>query len=375
MTRPIIAEISTAALKHNYAIAKATAPGAKVFAVVKANAYGHGLQRVAKALCDADGFATLELDSAIQLRKHGIEAPILMLEGFFSDKEIEIFANYKLTTAIRDVEAAKQLAAANIHQPLDVFLKFNTGMNRLGLSGPMQGFALELAATHKNFGLVTLMTHFATADGVEGISAQMKRFAEIVEQAKPIFARSNVGKSAAKSFTQSVANSASLLRFQKSHLDWVRPGIMLYGASPFENKTADALNLKPVMTLRSEIIGVQTLDKGDTVGYGATYIAQKKMRVGIVACGYADGYPRAAPGTNMRGTPVIVSGKRTRTIGRVSMDLLVVDLTDIPHAKIGAPVCLWGEGLSADEVATAAGTISYELFCGVAARVPMVEVE
>jgi alanine racemase len=366
MTRPIVAEISISALQHNYAVAKATAPTAKVFAVVKANAYGHGLARVANALKHADAFATLELDSAIQLRKLGIETPILMLEGFFSDKEIEIFANYNLTTSIRDVEAAKQLAAADIHQPLDVFLKFNTGMNRLGLSGPMQGFALALAAAHKNFGNVTLMTHFATADGVEGISAQMKRFAEIVKQAKPILAK--------KGFTQSVANSASLLRFQKSHLDWVRPGIMLYGSSPFENKTAESLNLKPVMTLRSEIIGVQTLEKNDTVGYGATYIAPKKMRIGIVACGYADGYPRSAPGTNMRGTPVIVSGKRTRTIGRVSMDMLAVDLTDIPHVKVGAPVCLWGEGLSADEVAAAAGTISYELFCGIANRVPVVEV-
>jgi alanine racemase len=366
MTRPIVAEISLAALQHNYAVAKATAPKSKVFVVVKANAYGHGLAFAAKALKHADAFATLEIDSAIQLRKLGIDAPILMLEGFFGEQEIEIFANYRLTTSIRDVEAAKQLAAATIHEPLDVFLKFNTGMNRLGLAGPMQGFALELAAAHKNFGSVALMTHFATADGVDGISAQMKRFGEIVKQAKPILAK--------KGFTQSVANSASLLRFQKSHLDWVRPGIMLYGASPFDNKTAAELNLKPVMTLRSEIIGVQTLDKGDIVGYGATYTAQKKMRIGIVACGYADGYPRHAPGMNERGTPVIVSGKRTRTIGRVSMDMLAVDLTDIPHAKVGAPVCLWGEGLPADEVAAAAGTISYELFCGIANRVPKVEV-
>jgi len=378
MTRPIVAEISVSALQHNYALAKNLAPRSKVFAVVKANAYGHGLAIVANALKDADAFATLEIDSAITLRKMGIEAPILMLEGFFGEKEIEIFANYRLTTAIRDLEAAKLLADATIHQPLDVFLKFNTGMNRLGLAGPMQGFALALAATHKNFGAVTLMTHFATADGVEGISAQMKRFQEIVREAKPIFAQKKIdnGKTngSAKSFTQSVANSASLLRFQQSHLDWVRPGIMLYGSSPFEHKTAVALNLKPVMTLRSEIIGVQTLAKGDAVGYGATYIAEKKMRIGIVACGYADGYPRHAPGNNARGTPVIVSGKRTRTIGRVSMDMLAVDLTDIPHAKVGAPVCLWGEGLPADEVAAAAGTISYELFCAINQRVPIVEV-
>lgn len=370
MTRPIVAEISVSALQHNYALAKNLAPRSKVFAVVKANAYGHGLAIVANALKHADAFATLEIDSAITLRKMGIDAPILMLEGFFGEKEIEIFANYRLTTSIRDLEAAKLLADATIHQPLDVFLKFNTGMNRLGLAGPMQGFALALAATHKNFGAVTLMTHFATADGVEGISAQMRRFVDIVKQAKEIFARSSVNKN----FTQSVANSASLLRFQKSHLDWVRPGIMLYGSSPFDDRTAESLNLKPVMTLRSEIIGVQALEKGDAVGYGATFTAQKKMRIGTVACGYADGYPRHAPGSNAHGTPVIVSGKRTRTIGRVSMDMLAVDLTDIPHAKIGAPVCLWGEGLPADEVATAAGTISYELFCAINQRVPIVEV-
>jgi alanine racemase len=367
MTRPIRADISLSAIAHNYALAKSTAPKSKVFAVVKANGYGHGLTRVARVLKDADGFATLELDSAIQLRKLGIESPILMLEGFFGKEEINIFANYNLTTSIRDVEAAKQLADADIQVPLDVFLKFNTGMNRLGLAGPMSGFALELAATHKNFGKVTLMTHFATADGVQGVAWQMKRFDEIVKVAKLVLAK--------KGFTQSVANSAALLRYQKTHLDWVRPGIMLYGSSPFADRTAEEIGLKPVMTLRSEIIGVQTLEKGDVVGYGASYIAQKKMRVGIVACGYADGYPRHAPGTNERGTPVVVSGKRTRTIGRVSMDMLVVDLTDIPHAKVGAPVCLWGEGLPADEVATAAGTVAYELFCALAPRVPVVEVE
>lgn len=382
MTRPIRAEISLSALAHNYGVAKATAPKSKVFAVVKANAYGHGLARAAKALKHADGFATLELESAIALRKMGIDSPILMLEGFFGEGELPVFANYKLTTAIRDLDTAKQLADADLKSPLDVFLKFNTGMNRLGLAGPMQGFAMELAASHKNFGEVTLMTHFATADGPQGVAAQMSRFAAIVTQAK-----SAMGK---KRFTQSVANSAALLRFQKTHLDWVRPGIMLYGSSPFSDRTAEEIGLRPVMTLRSEIIGVQTLEKGDTVGYGASYTAQGRMRVGIVACGYADGYPRHAPGTNETGTPVIVAGKRTRTVGRVSMDMLVVDLTDIPHAKVGSSVLLWGggvagesegkgkvkgqSGLSADEVAQAAGTVAYELFCALAARVPVVEV-
>jgi alanine racemase len=365
--RPIRAEISLSALAHNYALAKATAPKSKVFAVVKANAYGHGVARVAKALKDADAFATLEVDSAIQLRKLGIDAPILMLEGFFGKDELPVFAHYELATVIRDVEAAKAFADTPLTKPLDVFLKFNTGMNRLGLSGPLSGFAVELAATHKNFNNVTLMTHFATADGVEGVAWQMKRFAEIVAAAKKPLAK--------KGFMQSVANSAALLRFQKTHLDCVRPGIMLYGSSPLPDRTAAEIGLRPVMTLRSEIIATQTLAKGDSVGYGATFVAPKKMRIGIVACGYADGYPRHAPGTVEHGTPILVNGKRTRTVGRVSMDMLAVDLTDLPHAGVGAPVVLWGEGMPADEVAAAAGTISYELFCALANRVPVVEVD
>ena len=365
--RPIRADISLSALRHNYALAKSLAPNSRVLAVVKANAYGHGLARVTRALKDADGFATLELDGAIKLREQGITAPILMLEGFFGADEIPIYARHQLTTVVRDIEQMKAIADAEIKQPLDVFLKFNTGMNRLGLAGPLQGYAVTTAANHKNVGAVTIMTHFATADGPPGVADQMKRYMALIQTYAPQFAK--------KTFTQSVANSAALLRFKKTHLDWVRPGIMLYGSSPFADRSAAEIGLKPVMTLRSEIIATQTIEAGESVGYAATYTAKKKMRIGIVACGYADGYPRHAPGGNDFGTPVIVASKRTRTIGRVSMDMLAVDLTDQPYTKVGAPVCLWGEGLPADEVAAAAGTISYELFCGVAARVPMVEVE
>jgi alanine racemase len=365
--RPIRAEISLAALKHNYALAKKLAPHSQAFAVVKANAYGHGLERVARALGDADGFATLELDSAIKLRDLGIRSPILMLEGFFDEKELPYFSRHDLMPVIRDMEQMQQLAAADLTRPLDIFLKFNTGMNRLGLAGGAAGFAINTAASHRNIDGVTLMTHFATADDKLGITAQLRHFEDIAKTAKSIFKT--------KSFTQSLANSASLLRFPETHRDWVRPGIMLYGSSPFADRDAHSLGLRPVMALRSEVIAVQSLEAGDAVGYGATFVAQKKMRVGIVACGYADGYPRHAPGTNALGTPVIVSGKRTRTIGRVSMDMLAVDITDMPHVHRGAPVTLWGEGLSVDEVAAAACTISYELFCGISARVLMVEVD
>ena len=365
--RPIRAEISLSALKHNYALAKKLAPESQAFAIVKANAYGHGLERVARALSDADGFATLELDSAIKLRELGLRAPILMLEGFFDDKELPYFSRHDLMPVIRDMEQINQLAAADVTRPLDVFLKFNTGMNRLGLQGGAVGFALNTAANHRNIDAVTLMTHFATADGKLGIAAQLRRFEEITKSATAIFK--------AKAFAQSLSNSAATFRYPETHRDWVRPGIMLYGSSPFADKSAASLDLKPVMALRSEIIGVQALEPGDSVGYGATYVAQKKMRIGIVACGYADGYPRHAPGDNAQGTPVNVSGKRTRTIGRVSMDMLAVDITEMSHIHKGAPVTLWGEGLPADEVAAAAGTIAYELFCGITARVPMVDVE
>ena len=367
MTRPIRAEISIAALRHNYALAKSRAPRTKIFAVVKANAYGHGFKRVAQALHDADGFATLELDSAVQLRDAKIESPILLLEGFFSEKELPTYVQQQFTSVVRDLEQVKQITSATFTRPLDIFLKFNTGMNRLGLKGPLSGYAINMAASHRNIGAVTLMTHFATADGAQGVGEQLKIFDNIVKAAKPVFGK--------KPFAQSVANSAALLRFPDTHRDWARPGIMLYGSSPFADKSAESLGLKPVMALRSEIIGVQALDVGDSVGYGGAFTAKKKMRVGVVACGYADGYPRHAPGSNEHGTPVIVSGKRTRTIGRVSMDMLVVDLTDLPHVHIGAPVTLWGEGLSADEVAHAAGTVAYELFCAIAPRVQMVDID
>jgi alanine racemase len=367
MTRPIRAEISVSALRHNYALAKSRAPNSQVFAVVKANAYGHGIERVARALPDADAFATLELDSAIALRKRGLAQPILMLEGFFGAAELPLYVQYRLMPAVRDLEQIKAIADAELAAPLDIFLKFNTGMNRLGLRGPMSGYAVNTAASHRNIGAVTLMTHFATADGKAGVTEQMRRFAEIVRDARVAFGN--------KGFRQSVANSAALLRYPETHRDWVRPGIMLYGASPFDDQSAAELGLKPAMALRSEIIAVQTLEPGEMVGYGGLYTAKKHMRIGVVACGYADGYPRHAPGGNAGGTPVMVSGKRTRTVGRVSMDMLCVDLSELPHVHNGAPVTLWGEGLPIDEVAQASGTVGYELMCALAPRVPVIDVD
>lgn len=366
MTRPIRAEISASALRHNYHFAKRLAPQSKVFAVVKANAYGHGVERVARALADADAFATLELDSAATLRELGIAQPILMLEGLFAKEEIPVYCQHQLMMTVHNDLQMEMLSAQRQTIPLSVFLKMNSGMNRLGFPSDRYGAEIHKAQALQQKGLIAdlvLMTHFAGADSPNGVGDSLKRFVDAVYAAN------------ASMLPRSVANSAATLRYPDTHFNWVRPGIMLYGSSPFADQTATALGLKPVMTLRSEIIGEQTLQAGDSVGYGSIFTAKRRMRIGIVACGYADGYPRHAPGANEQGTPIMVGGKRTRTLGRVSMDMLVADITDMPHVHIGAPVTLWGEGLPADEVAHSAGTVAYELFCAVAPRVKMVDVD
>jgi alanine racemase len=355
MPRPIRATISAAALAHNLAIARRHAADAKIWAVVKANAYGHGLLRTAQALREADGFALLDFADALQLRGAGVDKPILMLEGFFKPEDVALLAPHRLTPVIHNIEQIEMLGKAAIGGKLDVYLKVNSGMNRLGFA--VDNVRLAWNALHENaaIGSVTLMTHFADADGEGGIAAQMQWFNELTQ---------------AFAAPRSLANSAALLRFpQEARADWVRPGIMLYGCSPFPFKTAADCELQPVMTLTSELIGVQHLQPGERVGYGMTYEAAQEMTIGIVACGYADGYPRHAPS----GTPVLVAGQRTVTVGRVSMDMMCVDISDIPEAYVGTPATLWGEGLPCDEVALSAGTVSYELLCALAPRVPVAE--
>lgn len=350
--RPLRAVFDWSALAANYALARRTARGARVFAVIKANAYGHGDLKAAEALRDADGFALLEIERAMELRDRGFRQPILLLEGFFSPDELAAAEAYRLSVVIHCFEQLRMLAAARRRGRLDVFLKINTGMNRLGFSPSEFSSAWAQIKASAAVESVTLMTHFATADEPdEGVAAQLERFNALT---------------AGLRLPRCLANSAALLRYPETHGDWVRPGIMLYGASPFPDRSAEALGLKPVMTLESEVIAVQSLQAGDRVGYGGLFTAPHPMRVGTVACGYADGYPRHA-GT---GTPVLVNGVRTRTLGRVSMDMLSVDLTPVPEAGVGARVTLWGEGLPVDEVARAAGTISYELLCRLASRVP-----
>jgi alanine racemase len=351
--RPIKAIVDLGALAYNLALARDLAEPARVFAVVKANAYGHGLSRVLPALAAADGLALLELESAIYLRALGWRKPILLLEGFFDGGELPVIAEHGFATVVHHEAQVEALCAARLERRLDVFVKVNTGMNRLGLPAGRIAQTVSRLRGSEAVRTLTLMTHFASADEPDGLPEPMSLFRRVAEQFDlPV----------------SVANSAGVIRYREVGGDVVRPGIMLYGASPFATQegTAARLGLKPVMSLCSRIIAVQSLQPGDRVGYGGAYRAERIERIGIIACGYADGYPRHAPG----GTAVQVAGERTRLVGRVSMDMLAVDLTGLPAAQLGAPVELWGAALPVDEVAASAGTIGYELLCGVTQRVP-----
>lgn len=363
--RPIQATISQSALQHNLALVKKRAPGSKVMAVVKANGYGHGLMNVARGLSAADGFAVLGLNEAIDLREAGFEQTILLLEGAFSVLELDVAASYGVDVVVHSIPQIEMLELAKFSRPMNVHLKMNSGMNRLGFKPADYSQAYQRLSACKNVQSITLMTHFATADDETGITAQLNIFQTTVSGLikQPV----------------SLANSATILRYPQAHTDWVRPGIMLYGSSPITGTTATDFDLKPVMTLSSEIISVQTLQAGESVGYGKLFTANKTTRVGIVACGYADGYPRHVgqylSHENQHGAKIAVNGKITQTLGRVSMDMLFADLTDIPEANIGAPVELWGSQVSVDAVANVAGTVGYELLCAVAPRVPIKTVD
>jgi alanine racemase len=355
MPRPIRATISATALAQNLTVAKRYAGSAKVWAVVKANAYGHGVERAARALAAADGFAVLDFREALRLRAAGVTKPILLLEGFFEPADLELVQKHALTPVIHNAEQVEILKRAALAGEIDVYVKVNSGMNRLGFGAESLRAAYEALRMHRQIKSIIWMTHFADADGAGGVKAQLDWFNELTQPFQ--------------SQGRSLANSAALIRFPEARGDWVRPGIMLYGCSPFADRTAESLGLKPAMTLTSEIIATRHLQPGERVGYGFAYEAAGPMTIGVVACGYADGYPRHAP----TGTPVLVNQTRTRIVGRVSMDMITVDISDIPGVRIGTPVTLWGEGLSADEVAAAAGTLSYELLCKLTARVPITE--
>jgi alanine racemase len=322
--------------------------------VLKANAYGHGVERAARALEAADGIAVLELEAAVRLRERGYLKRLALLEGAFEPADLEVAALHELALVVHCEQQLRMIEEARADVRYDILLKVNTGMNRLGFAPRAAADALARLEGHRAVARLTLMTHFADADDARGVDWQMEAFERIA---------------AGHRLEHSLANSAAILRYPQTHTGWVRPGIMLYGCTPYADVSAAELGLRPVMTFTSEIIATQTLRAGDRIGYGGTFAAEGARRIGIVACGYADGYPRHAP----TGTPVLVAGERTVTLGRVSMDMLCVDLTRIAAADTGTPVTLWGRGLSADEVAAAAGTVSYELLCAVAPRVPVIE--
>ncbi len=357
MPRPIEAWIHPAALAHNLARARAAAPDARVMAVVKANAYGHGIERVYPGLRGADGFALLDLAEAQRVRDLGWRGPILLLEGAFEPRDLELCSRLGLWHAVHCSEQIDWLAAHKTQQPHRVFLKMNSGMNRLGFRPEVFRSAWARLDALTQVDEISLMTHFSDADGPRGVAHQIAAF-EAATQDLP-------GE-------RSLSNSAALLRHGIQN-DWVRAGIAAYGSAPdFPEHDIQHWQLQPTMTLRARLIAVQQLQAGDTVGYGSGYGADAPQRVGIVACGYADGYPRSCP----TGTPVLVDGVRTTTVGRVSMDMLVVDLTPVPQAAMGSEVTLWGRGphgarLPIDEVAQAAGTVGYELMCALAPRVPV----
>lgn len=365
MSRPIQALLSRRAIAHNIGVARRRAPGAKVWAVLKADAYGHGLVRTVAdggpAVADADGIAILETETATLLRELGWTKPILLLEGCFDANDLAAAARLDVTIGVHDDEQIAMLAAARVDRPLAVYLKMNSGMNRLGFVPDRFGDAHRRLRALPAVGTITLTTHFANADLADG-----------VDDALAAFARGTAGLDGPRS----LANSAAVLAHPTTHGDWVRPGIMIYGASPFATRGAAEFGLRPAMTLTSALIATQSLRAGDAVGYGHRFVADRAMRIGVVACGYADGYPRSAPD----GTPVAVDGGsagwvQTAVVGRVSMDMLTVDLTPAPEAHVGSAVELWGARVPVDDVARAAGSVGYELLCALAPRVPKITVD
>ncbi len=353
MSNVTYAELDLTALQHNFSVVRNYAPNAKIMAVIKANAYGHGLCEFANALPNADGFAVARLNEAILLRKSGCKQRILVLAGFMSVVELENFFTYKLEAVVHTPEQITILQQASIRQTLTVWLKLDTGMHRLGFS------AIDFLSAYQSLqqcpavnSAMHLMTHLANADVKLDPTtlAQINLFNNITEAL--------VGEC-------SIANSAAILSVPTAISDWVRPGLMLYGISPFAEKVGADFGLKPVMSLYSKLIAIKALNAGDAVGYNGTWIAGKPTKLGIVAIGYGDGYPRHAP----TGTPVLIRGQRVPIVGRISMDTLAVNLNDNILAKVGDQVTLWGHALPVEEIATISNTIPYTLVCGVTSRV------
>jgi len=355
--RPARALIDLSALRHNYRLARKSG-GQRALAVLKADAYGHGAVRCAQALAaEADGFAVACIEEALELRAAGIRAPILLLEGFFDAAELVLIEAHDLWCVIQADWQLEALAQARLQRPLDVWLLLDSGMHRLGFAPEAWQAAARRLQGMPQVRNVVAMTHFARADELD--CARTDEQLAVFRQA-----------SAALALPGSVANSAAVLGWPGADGEWARPGLMLYGANPFGAPHPLADQLRPVMTLESAVISVREIGIGEPVGYGAHFVAQRPTRVGIVALGYADGYPQLAP----NGTPVAIDGQQGGLIGRVSMDMLAVDLTDHPAAGLGSRVELWGAQIPVTQVARHASRMAYDLLCGVK-RVPRIYLE
>jgi len=361
MPRPILATIDLAALRHNLALARQHAGGRMVWAVVKANAYGHGLSRALRAFADADGLALLDIDEAARARDGGWDRPILLLEGFFTPADLQVVDGLRLTTVVHHREQVEMLRAHLPQATIDVYVKVNTGMNRLGFAPAETSAVVGTLSALPGVRVAALMTHFANADrdaadaGPVAAVEQLRTFDEACR-----------GWAGARS----VANSAALFLHPQLGDGPVRPGIALYGATPMSGRPAGSFGLRPAMSLVAHVLSVQQLAAGESVGYGSRWTAARASRIGVLACGYADGYPRVAPD----GTPVWAGGRRVPLVGRVSMDMITVDLTEAPDVEVGDQVELWGRHVPVDEVAERCGTVGYELLCALAPRVPVREV-
>ncbi len=356
MARPAQVRLSAAALRHNLTRVRSFAPAAKVMAVIKANGYGHGLTWVARVLSEADAFGVASVDDGIVLRRAGVTQPVCLLEGFFQGDELPLLAEQRLSAVVHHESQIRDLERVSGIAPVDVWLKIDTGMHRIGFDPQLAADAASRLRDCKAVGALGLLSHFANADNKfdATTSFQVRLFQDLA---------------ASLGGERSLANSAGIVAWPESRLDWVRPGIMLYGVSPVIGQGSAELGLEPVMTLQSQIIAISPRRKGEAIGYGGDWVCPEEMPVGVVAIGYGDGYPRHAP----TGTPVLVNGRRVPLIGRVSMDMITVDLREQPGASIGDPVVLWGAGLPVEEIAARAGTIGYELLCHVTPRVSRVE--
>ncbi len=358
MTRPARARIDLQALRHNFSRVRQAAPDSRIIAIIKANAYGHGTVEIARSLPGAEAFGVACMEEAIALREAGFDRRIVLLEGPFDADDIGLINAYRLDMVVHHSSQLDLLEQGHLIRPVDVWLKVDTGMNRLGFMPDSVAAARERLAGITGVGKVRLMTHFACADDLSSdyTRTQLHRFSELAARLP--------GEC-------SLANSAGVLGWPDSHADWVRPGVMLYGSSPLLGRRASELDLRPVMTLTTRLIAVNPHRRGDPVGYSGDWVCPVDTNIGVAAIGYADGYPRHAPG----GMPVLVNGRRVPLAGRVSMDMICLDLGPRSAAQVGDEVVLWGEGLPIDEVAAMAGTISYELFCGVGQRVQFDYVE